>query len=89
MFVRLTVGTVGRNPKILDRITGRAEASVWNGKKWTAAPVAAPGKGNASTFGAVTCLRPTFCVAVGLRRSALGTSQLSGFWKGKTWHLVP
>jgi hypothetical protein len=62
--------------------TGRAAASVWNGKTWRATAVAAPGTGKSSAFGGVTCLRPTFCAAVGsteaLRRGARNRDRAVG-----------
>jgi hypothetical protein len=61
----VAVGYIDRNPQVNSANTGRAAASVWNGKTWTAAAVAAPGKGKASLFNDVKCLRTTFCVAVG------------------------
>jgi hypothetical protein len=74
--------------------TGRAAASVWNGRTWRATSVAAPGKGRASDFSGVTCRRPTFCTAVGLTDAydavpGTGTGTgLSAFWNGKSWRMV-
>jgi hypothetical protein len=65
--------------------TGRAGATSWNGKAWTAANVAAPGKGKASLFTEVSCLSATNCVAVGQFgpfNSDEGNG-LAGFWNGK------
>ena len=64
---------------------GRAGATSWNGKAWTAANVAAPGKGKASLFTEVSCLSATNCVAVGQLgpfNSDEGNG-LAGFWNGK------
>jgi hypothetical protein len=88
----LAVGSANGNPLTETTKTGRALASVWNGKTWTATSVPAPAKGKASQFSGVTCLptRTTFCAAVGQigpDGSANGIG-LSGFWNGKSWHLV-
>ena len=70
--------------------TGRAAATSWNGKTWTAGTVAAPGKGKASLFNEVSCPAAAACVAVG----QLGPynsdegSGLAGFWNAKSWKLV-
>jgi len=84
----LAVGIIDRNPKTGG--SGRAAASLWNGKRWSATTVAAPGGNQISAFGGVTCLRPTFCAAVGQAGpSGLASSTgLSGFWNGKSWRLV-
>ena len=87
----LATGSIDKNQKD-DGITGRAAASVWNGRTWRATSVPAPGRGKASDFGGVTCLRPTFCAVVGSTEpydGAPGTgTALSGFWNGKSWRLV-
>lgn len=68
--------------------TGKAAATAWNGKTWTAATVAAPGKGKASLFNEVSCPAAA-CRAVG----QLGPynsdegSALAGFWNGRGWSL--
>jgi hypothetical protein len=65
--------------------TGRAAATGWNGKAWTATTVAAPGKGKASLFTEVSCLSAANCVAVGQFgpfNSDEGNG-LAGFWNGK------
>jgi hypothetical protein len=84
----LAVGIIDRNPKT--GASGRAAASLWNGKSWTATTVAAPGENRISAFDGVTCLRPAFCAAVGQAGpSDLASSVgLSGFWNGKSWRLV-
>ena len=70
--------------------TGRAAATSWNGRTWTAATVPAPGKGKASLFNAVSCPATADCVAVG----QLGPynsdegSGLAGFWNGRGWRLA-
>jgi hypothetical protein len=86
----VAAGHIDSNPKAGDASTGRAAASLWNGKTWTAAAVARPGKNKASLFSSVTCLRRTFCAAVGQAGPSGSTNGigLSGFWNGKTWHLV-
>jgi hypothetical protein len=69
--------------------TGKAAATAWNGKTWTAGKVAAPGKGKASLFNEVSCPAAAACVAVG----QLGPynsdegSGLAGFRNGKSWKL--
>jgi hypothetical protein len=86
----LAVGYIDRNPQANGVSTGRAAASLWNGRTWTATPVAAPGKGKASLFDGVTCLQPGFCAAVGQAGpydSTTGT-ELAATWNGRGWHLV-
>lgn len=86
----LAAGYIDRNPQANGANTGRAAASVWNGRTWAATPVAAPGKGKASLFDGVTCLRPGFCAAVGQAGpydSTTGT-ELAALWNGRGWHLV-
>jgi hypothetical protein len=71
--------------------TGRAAATSWNGKTWTATSVPAPGKdkGKASLFSEVSCPAAGGCVAVG----QLGPynsdegSGLAGFWNGRSLKL--
>jgi hypothetical protein len=63
----------------------------WNGSTWqnvtNFAPV--PGGGN-SDFRAVSCLSPTFCMAVGRRNATnLKASTMAEVWNGSTWTLVP
>ena len=87
----MAVGVIDRSPGNTGGGTGRAAASLWNGEKWTAMAVAAPGPGRASLFSAVTCPRPAFCVAVGESNqynSAAGTTQLTGFLTGTSWRLA-
>jgi hypothetical protein len=65
--------------------TGRAGATSWNGKTWTATSVPAPGKGKASLFAGVSCLSAANCLAVGQFgpfNSDEGNG-LAGFWNGK------
>lgn len=70
--------------------SGRAAAAVWNGKGWAATPVAAPGKGKASLFNAVTCLTTKYCATVGEvgQFNSINGTGLSGFWNGQRWRLV-
>ena len=59
--------------------TGRAAATSWNGKAWTATNVPAPGKGKASLFNEVSCPAAADCVAVGqLGPYQLGRGQRPG-----------
>jgi hypothetical protein len=86
----LAAGYIDRNPKANGANTGRAAASVWNGKSWTATSVAAPGKGKASLFNGVTCPRTTFCAAVGQVGPYDGSSgtELAALWDGRNWRVV-
>jgi hypothetical protein len=70
--------------------TGRAGATSWNGKAWTATSVPGPGKGKASLFAEVSCPSAADCVAVGQlgRFNTDEGSGLAGFWNGKSWKLV-
>jgi hypothetical protein len=85
----VAVGTIDPNLNGASN-TGRAAATTWNGKAWTATPVAAPGRGKASLFNGVTCLSTKDCVAVGQLGPANSTNGtgLSGFWNARSWRLV-
>jgi hypothetical protein len=70
--------------------TGRAGATRWNGRAWTATNVPAPGKGKTSLFSEVSCPSASACVAVG-QLGPFNTDEgsgLAGFWNGKSWKLV-
>ena len=87
----VAVGVVDRSPGNTGGGTGRAAASLWNGARWTAMDVAAPGAGMASLFSAVSCPRAASCVAVGESNqynSAAGTAQLTGILSGTSWRLA-
>lgn len=86
----LAVGSIDRNPQANGANTGRAAASVWNGKTWAPTAVAAPGKGKASLFNGVTCLSAKFCAAVGQAGPYEGDNgtELAARWNGKGWRLV-
>jgi hypothetical protein len=53
-------------------------AEHWNGRSWTMAP--SYGANGLSTLSDVSCVSPTFCMAVGVRREALVES-----WNGSSW----
>jgi hypothetical protein len=86
----LAAGYIDRNPQANGANTGRAAASVWNGKSWTPTAVAAPGKGKASLFNGVTCLSAKFCAAVGQAGPYDGSTgtELAALWNGRSWRLV-
>jgi hypothetical protein len=70
--------------------SGRAAATMWNGRAWTATKVPAPAKGKVNVFTEVTCPSSASCLAVG-QLGPFGTDNgigLAGFWNGKTWKLV-
>jgi len=70
--------------------SGRAAATTWNGRAWTATKVPAPAKGKVNVFTEVSCLSPASCLAVG-QLGPFGTDSgigLAGFWNGKTWRLA-
>jgi hypothetical protein len=83
------VGVVDSNLMLASN-SGRAAAAVWNGKSWAVTSVAAPGPGKASVFNAVSCPTAAHCVAAGQLGPAFSTNGtgLSGFWNGRSWHLV-
>ena len=85
----VAVGVIDRNPRNDQTATGRAAASLWNGKQWTPLPVGAPGKGRTSQFASVTCLRNTFCVATGATgKASTAPTAIAGFWNGTKWHVI-
>ena len=70
--------------------TGRAAATRWNGKSWSATTVPGPGKGRASLFTEVSCPAAADWVAVGQAgpfNSDEG-SPLAGFWNTRVWTLA-
>jgi hypothetical protein len=71
-----------------DDVGGEAAAWVWNGKKWSANTVRTDPDEEDDFYG-VSCLRATFCVAVGSYESMIDTSAgaLGGFWDGHGWHM--
>ena len=82
------VGETGDNPNA-QGLSGRAAATVWNGKAWSAMSVPAPAKGKFTVFNGVNCHK-AFCAAagqIGPSGSTNGTG-LSGFTTGGTWKLV-
>jgi hypothetical protein len=70
--------------------SGRAAATMWNGRAWTATKVPAPAKGKVNVFTEASCPSSASCLAVG-QLGPFGTDSgigLAGFWNGKTWKLV-
>jgi hypothetical protein len=84
----VAVGETGDNPNA-EGLSGRAAATVWNGKAWSAMSVPAPAKGKFSVFNGVNCHK-TFCAAAGQTGPKFSTNGigLSGFTAGSTWKLV-
>lgn len=65
----------------------RALAELWNGTGWTIQSTPSPTGKTGGGLTGVSCLRSTFCVAVG----TIGAYQ-GGFaeiWNGSAWHLLP
>lgn len=62
----------------------------WNGTTWSplAAP-ALPDKATTSVFYSLSCVSPTFCMAVGSYERKSVTSELTEKWNGATWSEVP
>ncbi len=66
-------------------------SEIWNGAKWTIAPVPAPAGAEVPTMTAVSCVSAAYCVAVGFYTPA-GSGQrltLSDIWNGAKWALQP
>ena len=86
----LAVGYVNVNLNVNGAHTGKAAATRWNGKTWTATAVPAPGKAKASLFNEVSCPAAASCLAVG-QLGTYGTDEgngLAGFWNGKIWTMT-
>jgi len=68
----------------------KATALYYNGKKWTAQTVPAPGKGTSSDLFGVNCLRASECVAFGETVSSdpATATPLGGLWNGSSWRLA-
>lgn len=87
----VAVGLTGQNP-VSNNLTGRAAATVWNGKSWRAQSVPAPARGKFSVFYGLDCQK-SFCAAAGQTGqtgpsgSPNGTG-LAGFTTGSTWKVV-
>jgi hypothetical protein len=58
----------------------------WNGTKWSLVSAPAPSGADYSILGAVSCVGPSFCVAVGTNNSQ---SNLVEQWNGTSWTIVP
>jgi len=84
----VAVGSAGNNPNALG-LSGRAAATVWNGKAWSAMSVPAPAKGRFSLFNGVDCHK-AFCAAAGQAgpRGTTNGTGLAGFTTGGSWKLV-
>jgi hypothetical protein len=84
----VAVGSTGDNPNA-QGVSGRAAATVWNGKAWSAQSVPAPAKGKYSLFNVVNCHK-AFCAAAGQTGPSGSTNGvgLAGFTTGSSWKLV-
>jgi hypothetical protein len=70
---------------------GVAFAESWNGTAWTERAVPIPHVADESALAAVTCISPTFCVAVGHYTYEAqifnGATSLIEIWNGSAWRL--
>ena len=65
-------------------------AASWNGKAWRVQPTPAPGGTNYSHLDGVSCVRPTFCSAVGTDVLTSGRwITLAEVWRGQRWVITP
>jgi hypothetical protein len=65
-------------------------AASWNGRAWRSQPVPAPAPPDDSYLNGVSCVKRTFCLAVG--REDLPSDQsaaLAEVWRGKRWRITP
>ncbi len=61
---------------------------VWNGSSWTSEPVASPGQYLNASLKRVSCLSPTFCVAVGGWAGPVTDENLAEIWDGTSWTVM-
>jgi hypothetical protein len=67
--------------------TFRPIAEIWNGGDWTLVPPAVSPLWNFADLEGVSCTSPTWCMAVGVSRSAsYRVVALAELWNGKGWH---
>jgi hypothetical protein len=72
------------------RRAGQALAQVWDGTSWTIEPLALPSGATGATLTGVSCLSPTWCMAVGWENlSSAGSGPLAERWNGTRWGPVP
>ena len=60
-------------------------AQIWDGSNWRTVPVPHASGSPTSQLGAVSCMTPTSCVAVGNQVTSTGVSPLIEAWNGSTW----
>jgi hypothetical protein len=62
-------------------------AERWTGTRWTAQPTLNPGGASTAGFSAVSCARPTACMAVGSSEDQVGEFETSvaEAWNGTRW----
>ena len=65
-------------------------AQKWNGSTWSIVPTADPAGETDSGLTAVSCVGPSFCMAVGSAKNASSdTVTLAESWDGAKWTIVP
>jgi hypothetical protein len=65
-------------------------AAVWNGVRWSVVPMPSVGPSNLPYLNGISCLSPTWCMAVGQDiNSQDDPSILTEMWNGSSWSLVP
>ena len=65
-------------------------AAAWDGRTWRVQPTPAPAQTDTSDLNGVSCVKATFCIAVG---SDVLTSKrsitLAEVWRGNSWEVTP
>ncbi len=60
----------------------------WNGSSWTSETVASPGQYGLAWLERVSCLAPTWCLAVGGWTGTAGDFNLAELWNGTSWSVM-
>ena len=64
-------------------------AEMWNGSAWSIVTSANPTGETNVTLSSVSCVGPSFCMAVGKATSGSNVVTLAEMWNGSVWSIVP
>ncbi|HUN33450.1 MAG TPA: hypothetical protein VMU95_15685 [Trebonia sp.] len=60
----------------------------WDGRTWSARPVAAPVGATSTVLVALSCIAPAACTAIGYAVLRASLSAITETWDGRTWHVL-
>jgi len=70
----------------LDTATATSSfAATWDGRNWTARPVAAPAGAASNVLAALSCTAPAACTAIGYAVERESVSPITEEWDGRIW----